>query len=334
MKKKHHTVKSEEKVIFFPGMIEKLITDGLAFAEDNNYIKASECFDQASMYTELDDTILSVYVLTLLETNRQLEAKLICEDLLKNKSDLIEQIVELYLTILLDLKDYNEVDKVLNKLLVDSRFTNERKKNFLQLKELSGRLAKEQESLLDQETVVSPNVEKERFALAEFTSLNIMEQEKLLQESFHKDITEAISSIITIVESKQVTPTIQTLAFLLLGAKDVTTEVTIEKFGLKEKVSPVSPPSVNAVSRIDAVKRHMQDILEKDPSKLQMAGGLVHSHAYALFPFDWLGYTNEAVAQAYVNYVETLFGNECDQTNELDELISLLESPTKGMEHE
>ena len=56
--------------------------------------------------------------------------------------------MELYLTILLDLKAYHEVDSVLNKLLVDKRFTNERKKNFLQLKELSGRLAREQENFL------------------------------------------------------------------------------------------------------------------------------------------------------------------------------------------
>ncbi|WP_144511018.1 hypothetical protein [Bacillus sp. FJAT-22090] len=334
MKKKHHVPKSKENVIFFPGMVEKLITDGLAFAESNNYTKAAECFDQARKYIELDDTILSVYVLTLLETNRQIEAKIICEDLMKNRSSSFEQIVELYLTILLDLKDYKEVDKVLNTLLVDARFTNDRKKNFLQLKELSGRLAREQESLLASENVDIPNVDKDKFTIEEFVILNIREQEKILQDSFHRDISEVIPNIIAIVESKRVSPTIRTLAFLLLGSKNVATEITIEKFGLKEKVSPVSPPSLNAVTRIEAVTRHIQDILEKDPSKLQLAGGLVHSHAYALFPFDWLGYTNEAVAQAYVNFVETLFGNECDQTNELYELIRLLEDSTDEAEDE
>ena len=79
-------------------------------------------------------------------------------------------------------------------------------------------------------------------------------------------------------------------------------------------VNPVSPPSPNAMDRIEFINRHIHDILEKDPSKLQLTVGLVHSHAYALFPFDWVGYSDEAVAQAYVNllirYLETKVYNQ------------------------
>ncbi|MFJ8063173.1 hypothetical protein ACIQYS_00870 [Psychrobacillus sp. NPDC096426] len=334
MKKKQHVPRTKENIIFFPGMVEKLIADGLAFAEVNNHIEAAKCFDLAKEHIELDDTILSVYVLSLLESNRQEEAKVICESLLKNRSPLFEQIVELYLTILLDLKNYHEVDSVLNKLLVDKRFTNERKKNFLQLKELSGRLAREQESFLAIDNEIFPSVDKERFAIEAFLELNILEQEALLQEAFHKDVREAIPNIIEIAESENVSPTIQTLALLLLGESGETTEIRIEKFGFKQTVNPVSPPSPNAMDRIGIVNRHIHDILEKDPSKLQLTVALVHSHAFALFPFDWAGYSDEAVAQEYVNFVDALFGNESEQPNELYELIKLLEASTETLEYE
>ncbi|SER86260.1 hypothetical protein [Psychrobacillus sp. OK032] len=332
--KKKHVPKTKENIIFFPGMVEKLLADGLAFAEVNNHIEAAKCFDQAKEHIELDDTILIVYILSLLETNRQTEAKVICENLLKKRSPLFEQIVELYLTILLDLKAYHEVDSVLNKLLVDKRFTNERKKNFLQLKELSGRLAMEQESFLANDTEIISSVDKDRFAIDNFVKLNLLEQEALLQEAFHIESNEVLTDIIDIAQSKKVSPTVQTLALLLLGANGETTNILIEKFGVKKIVNPVSPPSPNAMERIEFIKRHIYGILDKDPSKLQLTVGLVHSHAYALFPFDWEAYSDEAVAQEYVNFVETLFGNESVQPNELYELIKLLEDSTHIIEDE
>ena len=330
MKKRQHIPKTKENIIFFPGMVEKLVADGLAFAEVNNHIEAAKCFDQASEHIELDDTILSVYILSLLETNRQQEAKLICENLLKKRSPLFEQIVELYLTILLDLRAYHEVDRVLNKLLVDNRFTNERKKNFLQLKELSGRLAKEQDNYLTTEDYINPIADKQKFALEEYLKLSFIEKEALLQEAFHRDITEVIPNIIEIAKSQKVPPAIQTLALLLLGSNGETTEILVEKFGIKEKVNPVSPPSPNGMERIESIKKYIHNILEKDPSKLQLTVGLIHSHAYALFPFDWAGYSDEAVAEAYVNFVDTLFGNESVRPDKLYELIKLLEASTEG----
>ncbi|WP_336496937.1 hypothetical protein [Psychrobacillus sp. FJAT-51614] len=313
-------------------MIDKLIEDGLAFAEENNYIKATECFDEAKKYVELDDMIISIYILALLETKRQQEAKEICEDLMKKRSPMFEQIVELYLTILLDLKEYGEVDKVLNKLLVDRRFPNDRKQNFLQLKELSGKLAKEQESLLDTDHSSKPDNEK--FIMNKFTKLSIEEQEQLLQESFFRDVTDIVPNIRDIAENRNIYPAIRSLALLVLGALGETDEVTIEKYGYKEKVNPVNPPTPNAVDRIESINQHIHEFLEKDPSKFEMTIGLVHSHAYALFPFDWFGYSDQIVAKGYVDFVESLFGDESGQADELNELIKLLEKSTVIVEEE
>ncbi|MDF2066179.1 DUF3196 family protein [Bacillus sp. Cr_A10] len=332
MKKKHYSLKNNENIIFFPGMIDKLIEDGLAFAEENNYMKATECFDEAKKYVELDDMILSIYILALLETRRQQEAKEICEDLMKKRSPMFEQIVELYLTILLDLKEYGEVDKVLNRLLVDKRFPNDRKQNFLQLKELSGKLAKEQESLLDTDQSFTPDNEK--FNINEFTKLSVEEQERLLQESFFRDVTDVIPSIRDIAENSSIYPAIRSLALLVLGAIGETTEVEIEKFGYKAKVNPVNPPTPNAVDRIESINQQVHEFLEKDPSKFEMTIGLVHSHAYALFPFDWVGYSDQEVAKGYVDFVESLFGNGNGQKDELSNLIKRLEDSSVIVEEE
>ena len=79
-----------------------------------------------------------------------------------------------------------------------------------------------------------PSVDKERFAMEEFVKLSLIEQEALLQESFHKEVTEAIPNIIEIAQSKKVSPTIQTLALLLLGANGETTEIQLKSLVLKK----------------------------------------------------------------------------------------------------
>ncbi|TQR19888.1 hypothetical protein [Psychrobacillus vulpis] len=335
MKKKHKKIQKVDNLIIFPGMIENLLADGLAYAEEHNYVKAALCFDEAKKYVELDEMILSVYVLTLLETRRQQEAKEICENLLEENSPIFEQIVELYLTILLDLKEYKEVESLLENLVSDNRFSDDRKKNFKQLKELNSRLSSEQKDStnMDDETIID-HVDKEKFQMDVFTKLTLMEQEQLLHDSFYKNISDVVQEIIEIVESNKVSLPVQTLALILLGGSGVTASVTVEKFGFKEKVNPMALPSPNAVERIDLVNQHVQEILEKDPSKLELTTGLVHRHAYALFPFDWTEFCDVKVAEAYVHFVNTLFGEENLKSDKLYDLIKLLEDSAQVVDND
>lgn len=334
LKKKRRFLQKQENVIVFPGMVETLIKDGLAFAEENNFSKAVACFDEVKKYEELDDMILNVYILTLLETGRSLEAKEICESLLEKKSPLFEEVVELYLTILLDLKEYTKVDNVLNSVVTNPRYTKKQQQNFMQLKELSTRLASQQEELIDSGELTTIDIDKEKFELDYFTSLSFVEQEQLLQDSFYKNFSDAIPELIAIAESKSVSATVQTLALLLLGTAGVSEEVTIEKFGFKQAVNPIQLPSPAAVDRLDSVKKWIQEFSQKDPSKQALTIELVHRHAYTLFPFDWKGFSDRMIAETYVEYVNALFGEGTIHSNELFEMIKLLEDSLKVMDNE
>ncbi|MEK4486637.1 hypothetical protein MHH81_13740 [Psychrobacillus sp. FSL H8-0484] len=335
MKKKHRFLQKKENVIVFPGMVETLIADGLAFAEESNYIKAALCFDEAKKYIKLDDMILSVYVLTLLETRRPREAKEICESLLAEKSPVFEQMVELYLTILVELKEYKELDHVLIRLLRDYNFSQDRINSLLQLKDLSIRLAAEQDILIEvEDSPLVIEMEKEKLELEYFTSLRFPQQEQLLQQAFHKNIIDSISEIKAIAESESIAPTIQTLALLLLGSAEVSDEVTMKKFGFKGKVNPSVLPANTAIGRRDAITEYVHEFLQKDPSKLALTTELVHRHAYALFPFEWEGYQDETVALTYIDYVDTLFGIGSLQSNPLLDLIKLVEDSLEVVDNE
>ena len=326
MKKKKHTLQTNDNVIVFPGMVETLISDGLAFAEANNYVKAAACFDEAKKYVVLDDVILSVYVLTLLETRRTREAKTICEGLLEENSPVFEQIVELYLTILLDLKEYAELNQVINRILNDYNFSEERKGNFHQLKDLSNRLANEQPLLSEDEHTTLIPVDKDQLKLETFIQYSFAEQEQILQQAFYKDIQLAIPEIKAIVEHPEISPTVQTLALLLLGSAGITDILTVSKFNLTQQINPSSPPPQTGVDRMEEINQHIQEYLQKDPSKQMLTTELVHRHAYALFPFDWQGYKDEEIAMAYIDFIKIMFGEENLHTNSLLEFIQTIEN--------
>lgn len=323
LKKKNHPILKDENVILFPGMIEKYVENGLKFAEETNFVEAVSCFDKASKYKELSDMVQSVYILSLLEAGRALDAKKICETLYEKRSPFFEQVIELYLTILLDLKEYKQLNEVLDGLMKDSTYTFQQKKNFKQLKELSSKMLTDITYSADEET--KTNFDKEQFELSSFIKLPYGQQEHLIQEAFHTDITEITEELIAIIEGSDIIPTIKSLALLLLGAAGVDNEVTVEKFGFKETIIPTAPPEHTAVDRVEPIKRCIENLLEKDPSKLQMTLEMVHRHAYTLFPFDWVGYTNEVVANKYIEYVDVLFGNSELRSDEFFDLLIVME---------
>ena len=332
LKKKDHPILKDENVILFPGMVENYIENGLRFAEENNFAKAVSCFDEANKYKELSDMVQSVYILSLLETGRAIDAKKICETLYEKKSPFFEQVIELYLTILLDLKEYKQLNEVLNELMKDSTYTFQQKKNFKQLRELSNKMITDSTYATDEEMQI--NFDSEQFKLSNFKKLPYGKQEQLLQEAFQLNIKEISEEIITIIESSDIIPTIKSLALLLLGAAGVHNEVTVEKFGFKETIIPTAPPERTAVDRVEPIKRLIDNSLEKDPTKLEMTLEMVHRHAYALFPFDWVGYTNEAVANRYIEYVDMLFGNRELQSDEFFELLKALEESLEVLSYE
>ena len=58
------------------------------------------------------------------------------------------------------------------------------------------------------------------------------------------------------------------------------------------------------------VLSEIEEILVQDPSRFEMAKGLIEKFAITAFPFDWGDYDEEEVANAYVQYIECLFTGE------------------------
>ena len=327
-KKKYGKLQTKENLIVFPGTAEKLIADGIEFAENGSYKKAVDCFDEAKAYTEFDETALTVYAYALFEIRKYDEAKEVCKKLLYEGFTLYEQIMELYLTILIEMKEFKEVDELLDVLIEEEIFSEEKKKNFEQLKELSMRISNEQEvdTDVDLELEEDLTLEREKYVLEAFVSNNGGQQHQLMYEASMGDSTQIIPELIAIVEDAKGIPIIKTLAILLLSADEVEEEVLIEKFGFSEKVIPVNLSHPTKTEKIEKVFALIELKLDQDPTKMDLAYQMITRHAFALFPFDFGKFGIEEIADTYVKYINHLFDNEQMDENELYYLINSLEA--------
>ena len=66
--------------------------------------------------------------------------------------------------------------------------------------------------------------------------------------------------------------------------------------------------------------------LLQDPSRLEMAQGLIEKFAITAFPFGWGNHQAEEVATAYVNYIESLFSGEQLPKTALNLLIQQIDN--------
>ena len=325
-KKKYGKLQTKENLIVFPGTAEKLIADGIELAGNGIYKKAVDCFDEAKAYTELDETALTVYAYALFEIRKYDDAKEVCKKLLYEGFPLYEQIMELYLTILIEMKEFKEVDELLDVLIEEEIFSEEKKKNFEQLRELSMRIANDQEVDADVELEQIPTLEREKYALQAFVSNNGAQQHQLMYEASMGDSTQIIPELIAIVQDTKGIPIIKTLAILLLSADEVEEEVLIEKFGFSEKVIPVNLSHPTKTEKVEKIFALIELRLDQDPTKLDLAYQMITRHAFALFPFDFANFGIEEITDTYVKYINYLFNNEQMEENELYYLINSLEA--------
>ena len=94
---------TENKVVLFPGMLDRMLDSAVIAAENQQYDEAVEQFEKFYTFSDGDEYSLSIFVHCLYETKNFERAKEVCEDLLALEPDNYLEVMELYLTICMQL---------------------------------------------------------------------------------------------------------------------------------------------------------------------------------------------------------------------------------------
>lgn len=320
--KKKRAIQKFDNVFVFPGTSEILLRDAQTFAENAQYELAVEKFEAALQLVAGDEHTLSVYAFALYEIRQFDKAKEVCEQLLEIGPAHYFEAMELYLTICMQLKQFEQVNKIIESLLEEDLVPNDRIEKFERLRNLNAEIA-ENRRLQESEVFVEDQIDE--FSATDFLSLTPHEQLIFVNTLTSINIRPFAKEMKTVLEHQETHVFIKSLLLILLVEQGVQMEIQVAKFGKRAMINPSDYPLPTQLPMFQEIMDYMMNELDKEPSIEELAQHLITKHAIVLYPFQWDPFEVHEVATSYIHLVKMMFGELHEMNDACFQFIQQLE---------
>jgi len=323
-KRKRHVIK-HDNIIVFPGAVQTLIREGHMYAENYQYEEAVASFEKAFLYETGDELALSAYAYALYELKSYNKAKEVCEQLLAMGTTLYVEIMELYITVCMQLKEYHQVESLITTLLEEDVLPLEQIEKFQRLKSINQEVARN----LQQKEDAQQLIEDQEYELLKFSTLTPDEQSIRLHRLMDTNVRQLKTALKAIIECTTIHPFVQSLALILLVEQEVSIDITVSKFDQTMVTNPIKLVLPNQLPQYSEVKKIIENKLQQDPTTLEMVQYLMAKHAIVTYPFEWHPYEADDIAYSYIDFVQSMLGKVQEMDYELIEFLQMLEKLTE-----
>lgn len=218
------------------------------------------------------------------------------------------EVMELYLTICMQLRQFKQVEKIIESLFDEQLIPDHEVEKFERLKNLNAHIAENQESHF--QAPIIEDDELEEFTAAEFLKMSAQQQMIMIHELTERNIRPYSDELKAVIENDAIQPFIKSLLLILLVEQEVNITVTVTKFAQSKELNPVNFLLPTKLPQYKEITEKIAEQLAQEPSTLEFALHLIDKHAIVLYPFEWAGYSSEEVASGYIDYVKTMFGED------------------------
>ena len=315
MRKKYRDLKRKGNVIVFPTTVTRLLSEGMTYLKEEKYEDARDSLYQVLSYEPEHAAALGGYAYCLYELGEFQEALEVCRELLKIGPIHYLETMELYISILMQVREFEEAEKMIEALIEEKVLPEERLEQFQQLRDLNERIAA---------NAASEKVDASKYAIDTFLALHPAEQEQLILDLPTTSYQALKKKLIAIIEHPEADLLTKTYILFMLFQEKIDAEVSVQKFHYQGTFSINELPDPVNNSRIRKITAIIDNELAKDPTRLEMVKELFERHIYLLYPFIWDDYNEEDVAQGYMDYTEGLFSG-MTSFSEDEKLLELIQ---------
>lgn len=315
VRKKYRDLKRKGNVIVFPTTVDRLLTEGMTFLKQERYEDARDSLYQVLSYEPEHPAALGGYTYSLYELGEFEEALDVCRELLQVGPIHYLETMELYISILMQVREFEEAEKMIEVLIEEKVLPEERLAQFQQLRELNERIVA---------NASSEKVDASQYALENFLPLHPSEQEQLILSLPTTSYQALKKKLIAIIEHPEADLLTKTYILFMLSQEKIEAEVKVQKLHYKGVFSITGLPDPVNDARIRLISAIMDDELAKDPTRLELVKELFERHIYLLYPFLWDEYSEKEVVQGYMKYTAGLFAG-LTAFNEEEKLLSLIQ---------
>ncbi|MEH6937841.1 hypothetical protein V7056_08255, partial [Bacillus sp. JJ664] len=245
----------EDNIVFFPKLKDRIISLGKKALEEKNYSKALMLCDQLKEMDEHNSQTELAAVACLLEGNKPIEAKIRCEDLVFGPFE-SDEAIEVFISILFQLKEYEVLQKSIKKLLQQKRIDENQMDKYQAMLSLSNKVAPERNEhheMLNLHNLVENNK-------------SIHKQLEIINELRVIDCKLVIKQIEEVVKSSRANPLIQSFILFILQEQSIDHEFEIKKMNQEMNWNAISDSNEHD-HFISKVVQKLSLVLEsEDPS--------------------------------------------------------------------
>ncbi len=282
MKEKHEL----GKVIPFPGLADRFADKGMDALINKQFKDAAAYFEEAIALNEELYNAQFGLVVVFVELGKYEEAKLRCQSILQKGLGDYFKTMEMYLMILLQLNEYEEMEATINALSKEGYIPFDKEEHFKNMLSFSRRMSEERKTAF---------VEEEEEIISEFEgeldlfSKSDQEQLIIVSKLKNENIRKYIDEIKDYLQSPEGHPFVKTTLLLLLKEQEFQDECDVEKF-LKHVT--VVPSQLEDLHTSDFFRKTVlileEQVAHENPSLFNLARQLIERHHFLLYPFESL----------------------------------------------
>ena len=279
MKEKHEM----GKVIPFPGLADRYAEKGMDALINKQFEEAATYFEEAIALNEELYNAQFGLVVVFVELGKYEEAKLRCKSILQKGLGDYFKTMEMYLMILLQLNEYEEMEATINALSKEGYIPLDKEEHFNNMLSFSRRMSDERKTAFVEEEEIVSEFEEE----LDLFSKSDQEQLILVSRLKNENIRKYIDEIKDYLQSPEGHPFVKTTLLLLLKEQELQDECDVEKF-LKHVT--VVPAQLEDIHTSDFFRKTVlileEQVAHENPSLYDLARQLAERHHFLMYPFE------------------------------------------------
>ncbi|UTR15497.1 tetratricopeptide repeat protein [Salipaludibacillus sp. LMS25] len=278
----------DDNVILFPGLVPRLVDKGMTSLKEKKYYDALTYFKQSTELEPEHPQARYGLVITNIELNRLAEARMHCESMLHEGIGDYYDVLQVYVSLLVQLGDYQEVVKLLEIVIAEDKLPAKMAESFYHLLEFSRQMTEGYDSVeLEKEN------DDDSFELVSTTEelIQILEKGNLdqqwgaIQQLSQHDSLKVEKAYRSFLQGRDNHPVLK--SYLLQTLKEMNSQETfdVHKFGENFKVAIEDLEDVFHEKFGTSVLSKLETTLaQKNPSLFEMVQQVWWHYLFALFP--------------------------------------------------
>jgi tetratricopeptide (TPR) repeat protein len=263
----------------FPNLKQRLLDKGMEALQQKKYQEALQLLQQTlEMDDELEEVRLAI-VVCLFELGHLEEAREKCQMMLHQDIGDYYEVLQIYLTILVQLGQYKEVETTIEAVLQEDKIPHQTVENFYRLLDFSRKMTVNKE-------IDHPQREVEVQLLLE--DLSFSEQYAIVQalrgENYGISFAYPVLDQYLMDSTKH--PVIKTAILHMFMEKEISRSLEVEKFGRSMVLNSVNLQGISSHPFTMKVIRLLDDTLgNENPSLYEVVKEMWYRQLYVLYPF-------------------------------------------------